>query len=321
MSVITEIIGAHSLPELSNVCNSRELSFKGWLANKKFKVSNDIKANDFVLDIYDKDEIYIPYAFDINRMATSSFESINGIAPDEKFPKSIGWLVVRLYYSAYYACHAILRIFGISCTQFNQKESGIITEVANVWGHAPDNSSASTGYFKCVLTNTANQMRCKKLDNSHADVWQCFYDHLDKLSDLISEDNSYLQSEKNKCVEYIFNLRFGLSCRGRYRKGNWLSKIRNEVNYQHTMGTWFPYSGSVAKHTDLYRALSNWNSECIIDNLTHAKSENDLKLFVESCVSIVSLCFSLTKDLHNQNHDGFLKLGVFNFLNKANIRV
>ncbi|TNZ65346.1 hypothetical protein CGK42_24295, partial [Vibrio parahaemolyticus] len=95
-------------------------------------------ANEFKLKIYDLNDLYISFAFDINRMATSSFESIHGIEPNQNFPKSIGWLVVRLYYAAYYAAHAILRLFGISCSQFDQQESRVITEIAKVWGHLPD---------------------------------------------------------------------------------------------------------------------------------------------------------------------------------------
>jgi len=321
MSSITEIIRPYTLPELYNVNSSRELSFKGWLAEHKFKVTQDINVNEFSLDIYSLDDINIPYAFDINRMATSAFESIHGIAPNQEFPKSVGWLIVRLYYSAYYACHAILRIFGISCSQFSQKEARIITDVAKVWGHTPDNQNASTGYYKCELVSSTKKLECKKLDNSHADVWQILYEHLSLVAEKVSKDSTFLKSERDECIDYIFNLRYGLSCRGKYSKGNWLSMIRNEVNYQHTMGTWFPYSGSIASHTELYRALPNWKNDCSIDNLIKAKADNDLKLFVESSVSIVALCFGLTKDLHTQNMDGFLKLGVSNFLNKAKIKI
>jgi len=321
MTAITEIIRCYTLPGLYNVEDCRELSFKGWLANKKFKFTQDINPNDFVLDLYEIKDIYTPFAFDINRMATSAFESIHGIEPNKDFPKSVGWLIVRLYYSAYYAAHAILRMFGISCSQFAQNESRIITDVAKLWDHLPETKNASNGYFKCELFTTSAKLSCEKLDNSHADVWQTLYDHLNILATRISEDDTFIKEEKTETIDYIFDLRYGLSCRNKFTKGNWLSMVRNEVNYQHTMGAWFPYNGRIAEHSELYRALPNWKVDFSIDNLNSTKTNNDLQLFVESCVSIVSLCFSLTKDLHNQNPKSFLKFGVSNFLNQAKVKI
>ncbi|MEZ9871824.1 hypothetical protein [Vibrio sp. 10N.261.51.C6] len=320
MSVLIDVLRCFTLPELYKVNDSRELTLKGWLASKQFKVEENVLANEFKLKIYDLNDIYIPFAFDINRMATSSFESIHGIEPNQSFPKSVGWLIVRLYYSAYYAAQAVLRLFGISCSQFDQQESRVISEIAKVWGYLPD-KSVSKGYYCCVLDWDSQEISCKKLDNSHADVWFTLYEYLEQIATSVNDDDAFINEEKKEVIEYIYELRYGLSCRNTKSNGNFLSMVRNQVNYQHSMGAWYPYNGRVAEHSSLFGVVDNWKKEFSIDNLVNAKPENDLLLFAETCSSIVSLCFSLTKDLHLQNSDCFLKHGASSFLNRAKVKI
>ncbi|WP_428813915.1 GrpB family protein [Vibrio makurazakiensis] len=37
-----------------------------------------------------------------------------------------------------------------------------------------------------------------------------------------------------------------------------LSKVRNEVNYTHSMGAWFPYSSSQSEHEKMFRLTQLW---------------------------------------------------------------
>ncbi|MEO0434877.1 MAG: hypothetical protein AAF151_24620 [Cyanobacteria bacterium J06656_5] len=84
------------MPQLNTVSALPQSSFKAWISNSKFKISSPISSKKFILDVYSYDELLAALAFDINRMATSGFESIKGIIPEKDFPKSIGWLVIAV---------------------------------------------------------------------------------------------------------------------------------------------------------------------------------------------------------------------------------
>ncbi len=133
MSIIIEILRTQTLPGIIDIQNTPQLTFKGWIAGHSYKISSEIQSTKFSLDVFNHENLLLPYAYDINRMAASSFESISGILPDANLPKSVGWLMIRSYYSAYFSMHAILRLFGISCSQFDTNESNAITDVAKLF--------------------------------------------------------------------------------------------------------------------------------------------------------------------------------------------
>ncbi len=316
MSIVVDILRAQIVPGLTNIEAIPHMTFRGWVANKSYKMSLPLQSKEFTLDVYSHEQLLLPYAYDINRMAASSFESMHGISPDTGLPKSVGWLIIRSYYSAYFAMHALLRLFGISCSQFDTNESRAITEIARMYSFQNGNTAAS-GYYKCQYDINNARIHCKQLSNTHQDVWKSFYDLIDDLATKVSSSD-FRKKDREHVIEYLFKLREGLSFRRTLNGGNWLSKVRNEVNYTHSMGAWFPYSNSSDEHEKMFRLTQLWkqapSEEIIQSHLTKC----DQLLFVSTCVSIVSLCHSLLSDLHNINGNIFLKHGAMRLSNQLN---
>lgn len=305
MSIITEILRTQTLPGIIAVNKVPQVTFKGWIASQTYKTSSAIQSTDFCLDVFNHEELLLPYAYDINRMASSSFESISGVLPDSNLPKSVGWLMIRSYYSAYFSMHAILRLFGTSCSQFDFNESKAITEVAKLF--SPQNGvTVSNGYYKCEYSTSTKSIHCTKLNNTHQDVWKVFYDFLDNMATKVSR-SEFLNEDKTLVVKYLLMLRQGLSFRGTLNSGNWLSKVRNDVNYSHSMGAWYPYKNSSHEHEGMFRLVKKWKSPPSEDMINDSISKCDHLLFVSTCVSIVSLCHALLVDLTSINSSSFLK--------------
>lgn len=311
----SEVLRAHTVPGLNGVNLIPQVTFRGWIGKKRFNISSAFASKKFLLDVYSHDEILIPLAFDINRMATSSFESINGITPENRLPKSFGWLIIRAYYSAYFAAHSILRLFGISCSQFDRNEARSVTDVAKV--HMQQNGiTASTGYYKCSYDYTNKKIDCSQLGNTHQDVWKALYELLNELSSKVASSD-FLKKDRDETIEFLFQLRHGLSHRGKINTGSWLSKVRNDVNYSHTMGAWYPYNNSVNNiHLKMFRGLSSWKEDPSPEGITAASQENDHMLFLRTCTSLVSLCRSLLIDLNSVSSNSFLKNGPIRFINQ-----
>lgn len=305
MSIIIEILRTQTLPGIIDIQNTPQLTFKGWIAGHSYKISSEIQSTKFSLDVFNHENLLLPYAYDINRMAASSFESISGILPDANLPKSVGWLMIRSYYSAYFSMHAILRLFGISCSQFDTNESNAITDVAKLFS-LQNEITVSCGYYKCEYSPSTKTIHCLKLKNTHQDVWKIFYDFLDDMATKVSK-SEFLNKDKDLVVDYLLALRNGLSCRNKLTGGSWLSRVRNEVNYSHSMGAWYPYKNSSDEHEGMFRLAKKWRSPPSVDMINNSISKCDHLLFVSTCVSIVSLCHALLVDLTNINSNSFLK--------------
>lgn len=314
MSIAIDVLRAQIMPGLAGIEALPQLTYRGWIAKKSYKMSSQLKSKEFTLDVYSHDEILLPYAFDINRMAASAFESMYGITPDNGLPKSIGWLVIRAYYSSYFAMQAILRIFGISCSQFDSNEAKAVTDVANIYS-LQNGHTASTGYYGCTYDVSVSEVHCKQLSNTHQDVWKIFYELLEKLATKVSTSD-FLKKDRDSVIQYLFKLREGLSHRNTLTSGNWLSKVRNEVNYTHSMGAWYPYQNSVNEHEKMFRLTRSWNKEPTQDTINSELSSCDQLLFVSTCVSVVSLCHALLSDILTLNKDVFLKYGAMRLVNQ-----
>ncbi|NQZ40426.1 hypothetical protein [Moritella sp.] len=314
MQIITDVLRAHLLPGLSNVEAVPHLTFRGWLAKKSFKMTEPLESKAFKLDVYSHSELLLPYAYDINRMAASSIESMNGITPENGLPKSTGWLIIRSYYSAYFAMHALLRLFGISCSQLDSHESRAVTDVARMYS-LQNGNTASSGYYRCQYDFTSSTIIFKQLNNTHQDVWKTFYELLDTLATKVSSSD-FRKKDRDITVDFLFKLREGLSCRNTVNSGNWLSQIRNEVNYTHSMGAWYPYVNSSDEHNKMFRLTSNWKQTPTADIINDNVGKCDQLLFVSTCVTVVSLCHSMISDLHNINSNIFLKHGAIRLVNQ-----
>lgn len=316
MSILVDILRAHIMPGLINIEEIPQMTFRGWIAHKSYKMTLPLQNKCFTLDVYSHDQILLPYAYDINRMAASSFESMHGISPENGLPKSFGWLIIRSYYSAYFAMHALLRLFGISCSQFDTHESRAVTDIAQMYSLHNGNTAAS-GYYKCQYDVQSARVYCKQLSNTHQDVWKSFYDLIDDLATKVASSD-FRKKDRDYAIDYLFKLRDGLSFRKTLNGGNWLSKVRNEVNYTHSMGAWFPYSNSPDEHDRMFRLTQSWKNIPSEEIINSHITECDQLLFVSTCVSIVSLCHALLLDLHKINGNTFLKYGAIRLSNQLN---
>jgi hypothetical protein len=314
MLLIAEVLRAQLVPGLNNVLATPQLTFRGWIAKKSFRMTNPLQNKEFTLDVYSHENLLIPYAYDINRMAISSFESMNGIAPEGGLPRSTGWLIIRSYYSAYFAMQAILRMFGVSCSQFDNNESKAINDVAQMY-LVQNGKTASNGYYSCRYNSSDLTVFCKLLSNTHQNVWKVFYELLDELATKVSTSD-FRKKDRDEVIQFIFKLREGLSCRSTMSGGSWLSKIRNEVNYTHSMGAWFPYSNSADEHEKMFRLTNLWKQSPTSETINNHLNKCDQLLFVSTCVTVVSLCYTLLIDQYNINNDVFLKHGAIRLLNQ-----
>lgn len=201
----------------------------------------------------------------------------------------------------------------MSCSQLDHSQARAITIVANLYGYNSQSNCVSAAYYLCRYDSVSNKLHGEQLKNTHKDVWAIFYDFLNDLADKVSTSD-FLQSDRDEAILFIFRLRERLSNSGRYTSGVWLSQVRNDVNYAHSMGAWFPYSGSPGIHDDMLRQVTSWSPRQSPLTLGEIPSKEAL-IFAETCLAVISLAKELVLDMGNINKKTFLANGAIKCLN------
>jgi hypothetical protein len=81
---------------------------------------------------------------------------------------------------------------------------------------------------------------------------------------------------------------------GGAKKGNWLSKIRNEISYRHDHGVWWPHSAknNIEKCTSIIR--SYLAEDPLKNDLEEAQS---IEAFLKVCLFVVNLTRTTILDM------------------------
>ncbi len=261
------------------------------------------------------------YASDINRFGCAAVESMNEIQYKELFSRSHSWKCIKAYYASYYAAHALLRLHGISCTNFERQNLNHIENVADAWG-MQNGVSIEKGYYQCILDASEQEIHCKKINatgnkGSHEQLWSVFLKHLEHI---ISEVSGLSETpELQRILSKLLDLKNILTAFGS-NGGNWLSKVRNEINYKHINGLWYPYKDA-EKYFDKINAVTvNW--EKIPDTIDLSINyDKPILKFLDACVFIVSLYLNSAKDMAMRcprKTSSFQSQGVLSLVNKIN---
>ena len=104
--VLVQIVPSNMYREATHV----EHDIRGWIATQNFSISTDIGPGNFELDVNDWSQIDRALGIESNRFGVGVIESVDGIRRDPNLPRSLAWQIVRAYYSAFYAAHALLRL-------------------------------------------------------------------------------------------------------------------------------------------------------------------------------------------------------------------
>lgn len=299
------------------VSSKAETDLKAWIANGQYLMDQALvpnaqgRANEFKLRFQDADKLNIALANDCNRFSQAAIESMWCIGKVEKLPKSTAWATVQMYYAAFFAVHALLRIFGRACTQLDNSHVEAVYQVASATNMAGGSSCIESGFYISVIEN--NGVEYRKLKDSHADTWLSFSNLLTWIVNNI-ENTTGLGKHKSDAIDLVSNLKRAMSQSGA-AKGNWPSQVRNRVNYQHSHGTWYPYKNALHDHEAILR-----NSEWLKQPQAFELNPNsgDIQSLFNISNSILSLMYQLMK--YGYDRAGKISLpltnGTFRLLNQ-----
>lgn len=303
------------LYKLNEVDQNTSVGLNNWLTDGSlYYVSQNQLQNDFTVQTYDYFAFLEPYSHDINRLSCASIESIRDIERKNWQAKSIGWNITKFYYSAFFSAHCILKIVGNSLTNIDQSSIDKVRRITSSYGFTYQN--INTGLY-CISTNhQTNAFRFHKnplYDNSHEGLWKYFIHFF-----TTSQNSVYGQLPQAEAQLIVDKMNELLKAMKNWnsQNGNWLSRVRNLVNYSQVYGVWFPYKEYNKEYDKVYSFLTLHKDNPLNIDL-NSYAGRDLLYFVRTCQLINAIANDLLADLESRHPDNrsFIKKGVRQFQN------
>ncbi|UWR30988.1 hypothetical protein K3758_05530 [Sulfitobacter sp. W002] len=263
---------------------------KLWLSDGNYYVNNCPPELSLFCQI--TEEIKKSMSLDAFRFAAHSAQTVFELEQTGAYPKLTSWRVIQTYYAAYFAAHAILRFFGRS---FSHLENGHVNFLKvrcnSEAGYLPNLPST---YYLIVFSPEGQALSFTKCSESHKDLWKSFNDLIREISTISLTLRA--SEDRRQALSLIFsNLSDSLCQRGQFQSGNWLSVVRNEVNYKSSHGVWFPFSKATPSFSDLMAKVKDWRKGSTdLGNPNYIR--NELERFFVTAFSVIDLGLSLAQD-------------------------
>ena len=298
MSILANSLRSFWALGLNDISGNVAKGVGSWLAEENYQIYSPLKAKHFTIQIFDAEPYLSALGADINRNAVAAFESIGQAAKSELFPRSTAWLVIKSYYAAFFAAHAILRMLGTGFVNLEKAQTVSVNKIAKAYGAWQED--VMPGNFSFVFSGAKGEIMWHRIDSStggvHERFWAFFKKSMNTLSEEVLKNKGSAtagdaQQVSAKLSELVDNL-----CYDSCLKGTWLSVVRNRVNYKHDFGAWYPYKAQQPSGAVEDRLTRNWQVDPMTINLT-SHGDKSLRRFQESCSFIIGSCRVLASDM------------------------
>lgn len=288
-------------PSIPQSLGNSLCDFKSWIAKGKYQVTSILPNGDITLYILDHDSLNETLGYDLARFTCAAFESMLDISEEIKFPKATAWPGIKAYYASFFSAHALLRLFGVSCSQIESAQATLLSSYATVYGVT---CKAQAGFYIAKFSPSTNTLTLKKMKDTHGDTWKSFNNQLISLSHEVLHVSGMAQNKIDTSA-FLLKLSDSLCSSGKMPGGNWPSSYRNNLNYKQDYQAWYPYHKSSIKMKNIKNYLTKWSSTEFNPNMGLLESDERLRFF-GTCSAILHLLANLSKDISNTAKKGSL---------------
>jgi hypothetical protein len=256
-----------------------------------FYLSFDDASTTFTFDFQDPPKVSEALASDCSRLASAAFQTICTISEDLEDGERLSWALIQIYYSSFYAGHAIMRLLGESYSFLNTRHSNRVRSIAAAQGFQP--ITVDAGLYKCVIMAGSMGYSATKVRGGsggvHEAFWLALMSRIRQLQQDIAQGllvKSDAQAVIAKLVEYeaVATRQQGMM--------TWLSSIRNEIQYRQGLDVWAPCKVKKINRSTLGRLAAQWCSDPL-DFDFRDTGDGALPSFVAACAFLPALCLVL----------------------------
>lgn len=309
---------------LSKVTTPTLVGVESWLTSGAFSWLPS-PAGEVLLDVSNNTDSFAEaIASEVSRFSCATYESLLDAEPGPHANRALGWALVRYYYATFYAAHALLRISGQSVTMISAKTASKLNIVG---GQYLGMSPGITAGLHLVRVNPHNRSRVSiyKIGGggggSHEEMWKLFLDLVVELEEQLILTQGQSQDALN-ASQTLTDLRKQLCRRGK-NNGSWLSSVRNDLNYRHDYGVWYPYKVTSRVALSLITRMQRWLPGAV-DEYEIGWGSDELGCFVDSCNVMARLLTAALSDLSMRSRKtryGFVDRQPFKLLRLRNVAV
>jgi hypothetical protein len=151
---------------------------------------------------------------------------------------------------------------------------------------------------------------------SHEVLWEEYLAGLKRLESQVAA-SGFLAAEIAQISAKLVSAQKVLTLDGS-RKGNWPSKIRNEINYRHSLGVWWPHPASNNVEYYLNLLKSCLSQDPMKNDLDEAPS---LEAFAKICLFVINLTRVIVIDMAGLEPSGksFQEAGPMTLLRRGRL--
>lgn len=264
-----------------------------FLDKKNITVNRPVSKGQFSLYVGNPQRTIAYFSHEADRFASASFESLLMEEPRAELTRSIGWVLIRGYYSAFFAMHALLRIHGWACARITGTTiNSINKEIGTLF---PGTDKVDGGLYFLETISGGSEILLTRMDTanggSHEVLWSLLAKYMKAVTDtaLVDKTDPVASAGLTVAIDGFLDLL--------KKKGGpmWFTQVRNRVNYLHDYGAWYPYLGSSCDVHRISSSLGGWLTPP--EKSLAEVSAEELIQFSAACSFIVSLCRTTVEDL------------------------
>ena len=278
---------------LTECKGSRRVTTDSFLRAKLVHVNSPPIAGSFTLFVGNRAKLAEFFCHEADRFSSAAFESLLAEVVRPTFPRFTGWQLIKGYYAGFFALHSLMRLHGWACTRLTADASAKLEKEGKLF--FPNGEKISAGMYMVKTGTTSSELSFTSLaafkGGSHEALWGVLFEFLTEIT-TITLTNPVDQQANQQLVDSVIAFRTLLQKNG---GPQWLTQVRNKVNYAHEFGAWHPYGGSTCDSARVTQALERWKEEPS-DVMVKGTADEVLQ-FCEACAFLVSLCRTTIKDL------------------------
>jgi hypothetical protein len=287
---LTSVVRLHWFPGVALADRNQKGGLRDWLrADNYLPISAG--SDEIVLEYFDSKPLANALGYDANALAVKAAETVDSIWVNENFPKAIAWPSIKLYYSAYFSIMFLMRI---CCKGPVYLESGDARRLKGTASALNIVTELRAGTYSIIHNDKDKTLKLERMADGlgvHESTWIAFQSFLidleRSLTDLIAGDEEKLE------ILSCFNVMTNCLQRRNCVNGNWLSMVRNEMNYRPHDGAWFPY-----RKGHRLDVLMKHLQQCeLLTRLGEIKRSNDDEAFFAIGAALFGWFLTVVKDL------------------------
>jgi hypothetical protein len=281
------------LPGIVSCREAKSVSTETFLHVKVLTIDNKPQVGEFTAYVGNQKKIAEYFCHEASRFASAAFESMMVESTRPEYPRSVGWLLIRGYYAAFFAMHSLIRLHGWACTRLTRPMCDSFEEQARQL--TLQGQRIEAGLYLVKAKHSDPQLTFVKLGSnqggSHEALWSVMLDFMNAVTTLTLKD-PVDTTASHKLVAAVSEFCVLIQSNGGV---TWLTRLRNRVNYSHAYGAWHPYQKSTCDVTRVQSTLDQWkNDPC---SVIAFPVKDELMQFSVACAFMVSLCQTTIRDL------------------------